>query len=320
MLDKKAKIYIAGHHGMVGSNVVGLLKEKGYQNLIFMRSCELDLRNQKAAEEFISEESPDYVFLFAAKVGGIKANIDCPAQFLYDNIMIEANVIHASCKYKVKKLLYLGSSCVYPRQSPQPMKEEYLLTDKLEPTNEGYALAKIVGLKLCEYYNREFNTNFISLMPSNLYGPNDNFSSETSHVIAALIRRLVEAKRNNSDSIEVWGIGIARREFLYVEDLARACIYFMESYDAKDLPFFINVGYGKDVTIKELVEIIKSEVCYEGKVVWNTSFPDGMPQKLLDSTLAGKFGWHPQVSLREGIKKTVEWYLNSFHMVNLDEP
>lgn len=308
MLDKKAKIYIAGHHGMVGSNVVRLLKDKGYQNLIFRRSSEIDLRNQKATEEFISEEFPDYIFLFAAKVGGIKANIDYPAQFLYDNIMIEANVIHASYKYKVKKLLYLGSSCVYPRNSSQPMKEEYLLTDRLEPTNEGYALAKIVGLKLCEYYNREFNTNFISLMPSNLYGPNDNFSSESSHVIAALIRKFVEAKSNSFDSVEVWGTGRARREFLYVEDLAQACLYFMDNYDAKDLPAFINVGYGSDVTIKESVEIIKSEVGYEGEVVWNTSLPDGMPQKLLDSTLARKLGWQPKISLREGIKKTIEWY------------
>jgi len=312
MMGKKAKIYISGHAGMVGSAVLKLLKEKGCRNLILRTSKELDLRNQKEVERFMEKEEPEYIFLFAAKVGGIKANIEHPAEFLYDNLMIEANVIHASYKYKVKKLLYLGSSCVYPRNCPQPMKEEYLLNGKPEPTNEGYAIAKIAGLKLCEYYHKQFNSNFISLVPPNLYGPNDNFDPETSHVVAALIRKFVEAKKKNLNSIKVWGTGRARREFLYVEDLAEACIYFMNNYDAKDLPGFVNVGYGNDITIHELAAIIQEQVEYGGKIAWNTSMADGMPQKLLDAHLAKSFGWEPKTSLEEGIKKTIKWYRNEY--------
>jgi len=310
MIEKTSKIYIAGHQGMVGSAMLRLLNEKGYSNIIYRTSKELDLRKQNDVQGFIKEKMPDYIFLFAAKVGGIKVNIEHPAEFLYDNLLIEANVINASYKYRVKKLLFLGSSCVYPRECHQPMKEEYLLSGKLEPTNEGYALSKIAGLKLCEYYNKQFKANFICLMPPNLYGPNDNFDVNSSHVIAGLIRKFIEAKVHNLPFVEVWGKGEARREFLYVEDLAEACIHFMNNYNAKDLPSFVNVGYGKDVTIKELAEIIKKEVGYKGKIIWNTSMPDGMPQKLLDIGLGKRFGWEPKTSLEVGIKKTIEWYKN----------
>lgn len=311
-MDKNAKIYIAGNTGMVGSSVVRLLKEKGYKNLVLKSIEELDLRNQKLVNEFIEHERPEYIFLFAAKVGGIKANIEYPAEFLYDNLMVESNVINGSHKNGVKKLLYLGSSCIYPRECRQPMKEEYLLSGKLEPTNEGYAIAKIAGLKLCSYYNKQYNTSFISLIPPNLYGPNDNFNPETSHVIAGLIKKFIEAKRSQSKSIELWGTGKARREFLFVEDLADACIYFMEKFDAKDLPEFINVGFGSDVTIKQLAELIKEKVGFEGKIAWNSSFPDGMPRKLMDSNLSKKLGWKAKTSLTEGIAKTIEWYKNKY--------
>jgi GDP-L-fucose synthase len=311
-MDKNAKIYIAGHTGMVGSSVVRLLKEKGFKNLVLKSIEELDLRNQKLVDEFMAQERPEYVFLFAANVGGIKANMEYPAEFLYDNLMIESNVINGSYKNGVKKILYLGSSCIYPRECRQPMKEEYLLSGKLEPTNEGYAIAKIAGLKLCSYYNKQYSSNFISLVPSNLYGPNDNFNPETSHVIAGLIRRFIEVKKTNSKTIELWGTGKARREFLFVEDLADACIYFMEKYDAKDLPEFINVGFGSDVTIRQLAELIKERTGFEGKIAWNPSFPDGMPRKLMDSNLSKKLGWKAKTSLSEGITKTIEWYKNKY--------
>ena len=308
MLDKKSKIYVSGHNGMVGRAVLELLKNKGYTNLIFKNSRELDLRSQDKVEKFIKQEAPDYVFLFAAKVGGIKENMTHFAQFLYDNIMIESNLIHSCYKYKVKKLLYLGSSCVYPRQCPQPMKEEYLLTGKVEPTNEGYALAKITGLKLCEYYNKEYETNFIALTPPNLYGQNDNFDLNKSHVIPGLIHKFVDAEMNNFPFVEVWGTGKARREFLYVDDLADACLYFMNNFQASGLPPFVNVGCGYDVTIKELVKLIKAEVGYKGDIKWNSDMPDGMPQKLVDSGLSKEFGWKPAISLEEGLKKTIKWY------------
>ncbi len=317
MIDKNAKIYISGHKGMVGTAMVGLLKEKGYRNLILRSSKELDLRDQGRVEGFMEQEKPEYIFLFAARVGGIKANINYSADFLYDNIMIEANVIHASLKYNVKKLLYLGSSCIYPRDCLQPMKEEYLLSGKLEPTNEGYALAKIIGLKSCEYYNKQFGSNFISLMAPNLYGPNDNFDPDTAHVIPALIRKFLAAKSNNSDQVEVWGTGKERREFLYVGDLVQACLYFMENYDARELPDFINVGYSEDISIKELAGIIKEMTGYEGDLRWDPSFPDGMPQKLLDSSLSKKYGWSPRTPLKEGLKKAIEWYIANQGSLNL---
>lgn len=311
-MDKNSKIYVSGHQGMVGRAMLRFLSREGYGNVVVKTSSELDLRRQKEVEDFIKRESPEHIFHFAAKVGGIKANVENPAGFLYDNIMIEVNVINAAHKCKVKKLLYLGSSCVYPRNCPQPMKEDYLLSGKLEPTNEGYALAKIMGLKLCEYYNKQFGTNFISLMPPNLYGPNDNFDFENSHVVAALIRKFIEAKKNNKDSVEVWGTGKARREFLYVDDVAKACFYFMNNCEAKDLGSFVNIGCGRDVSIRELVEIISSSVGYVGNINWDSSLPDGMPQKLLNIALAKKLGFESYVSLEVGIKKTIEWYRNEF--------
>lgn len=311
-MKKNEKIYISGHSGMVGSSLASLLERQGYNKLIFKTHQELDLRNQKKVEKFIKDSSPDYVFLFAAKVGGIKANISYPGDFLYDNLMIESNLIHACLKFKVKKLLYLGSSCIYPRECPQPMKEEYLLTGKLEPTNEGYALAKIAGLKLCEYFNKQFKTNFISLMPPNLYGENDNFNPDTSHVVAALIKKFVDAKNKNLPIVEIWGTGNARREFMYVDDLADACVFFMNNYEAKDLPLCLNIGCGRDVTIKELVELIKGGVGFKGAIVWNTDMPDGMPRKFLDTGLLNKFGWKPKTSLNEGVVKAINWYIKNY--------
>lgn len=309
MIEKTSKIYIAGHQGMVGSAMRCLLERKEYSNVIYQSSKELDLTKQDDVDKFIEQERPDYIFLFAAKVGGIKANIEHPAEFLYDNLLIETNVINTSYKYKIKKLLFLGSSCVYPRECPQPMKEKYLLSGKLEPTNEGYALSKIAGLKLCEYYNKQFKTNFICLMPPNLYGLNDNFDINSSHVIAGLIRKFVEAKVHNLSFVEVWGRGEARREFLYAEDLADACFYFMDNYDAKDLPPFINIGYGEDISVKELVYLIKDKVGYKGEIKWKIDMPEGMPQKLLDITLAKKYGWKARVSLEDGVEKAIKWYM-----------
>jgi GDP-L-fucose synthase len=308
-MEKDSKIYITGHTGMVGKATLGKLRREGYGNLVLKASKELDLRNQKAVETFFEKEKPEYVYHFAAKVGGIAANIRYPAKFLFENLMITSNLIHTAYRHGVKKLLYLGSSCVYPRECPQPMKEEYLLTGKLEPTNEGYALAKIAGLKLCEYYNREYKTNFISLMPSNIYGPGDHFGVESSHVISALIHKFHRAKVDNEKSVTVWGTGNARREFLFVEDVADACLVFMENYDAKDLPPFINVGVGKDIAIKELAYLIKNIIGFDGEILFGTTKPDGMPRKLLDIARINKLGWVGKISLREGIKKTYEWYL-----------
>lgn len=307
-MKKTDKIYIAGHKGMVGSGLLGLLEAEGYSNIIFRTSEELDLRVQADVDAFMKGERPEYVFLLAARIGGIKANIKYPVEFLSDNLMIAINLINASYKYRVKKLLFLGSSCIYPRNCPQPMKEEYLLNGKFEPTNEGYALAKTAGLKLCEYYNKEFNTNFISLLPCSIYGIRDNFDLENSHVVAGLIRKFLEARINNFDFVEIWGKGEARREFLFAEDAARACLYFMGRYNADELPGFINIGFGQDISIKELVFLIKEKVGYRGDIKWNIQAKEGMPQKLLDSTLAKRLGWRPQVSLKEGLLATVKWY------------
>lgn len=309
MINKNARIYITGHTGMVGIAVRRRLEAKGYKNLILKTPAELDLRNKNMVEELFKIERPEYVFHFAAKVGGISANISYPAAFLYDNIMISANVINASHAFSVKKLLYLSSSCCYPGNCPQPMEEKRLLSGRLEPTNEAYAMAKIVGLKLCEYYNRQFGTNFIVLVAPNLYGPNDNFDLNSAHVIAALIRKFTDARLSNRDTVEIWGAGKARREFLYVDDIADASIYFMNTYAAKDLPPFVNVGSGSDVTIKELVDLIKETAAYKGRIEWNKSMPDGMPRKLLDLTLLKKYNWKSKISLPEGIKKTCEWYM-----------
>ena len=380
-MNLDSKIYVAGHRGLVGSAIMRKLKEKGYTNLVKRTSRQLDLRNQGATERFFKKEKPEYVFLAAAKVGGVLANDTYKAEFIYDNTMIASNVIHASYEYGVKKLLNLGSSCIYPKFSNQPMKEEYLLTGELEPTNEPYAIAKISAIKLCRYYNEQYGTNFISVMPTNLYGPNDNFNLETSHVLAALIRkfhlaklltekkydeirkdmqkfplgfnlkldlnlvsdsdivnllaevgiRVVDPSLNTQHStpntlhsspnalrftvVMLWGTGNPYREFLFVDDLAEATVFLMNNYDAMRytpgaLPDFINIGTGKDIAIKDLAEMVKEIVGFEGEIQWDTTKPDGTPRKLLDISKIDSLGWKPNVKLEDGIKKTYNWYLS----------
>ena len=361
IMDKSSKIYIAGNTGLVGSAIVRKLKAEGYTNLVFTPYPEYDLRNQQQVEDFFRREKPDYVFLAAAKVGGILANSTYPAEFIYDNLMIATNVIHASYKYGAKKLLNLGSSCIYPKLAPQPLKEEYLLTGPLEPTNEPYAIAKIAAIKLCRYFNKQYGTNFISVMPTNLYGPGDNFNLETSHVLPAILRKMHLAKcfgnndwdsirkdlnkrpiehidGNSSDqaiikilekygiyrstsipslknkkeisvnscnswtvSLKLWGTGTPRREFLYVDDLADAVVFLMNNYNATDIGEFVNIGMGKDITIKELAEIVKEIVGFKGEIEWDTSKPDGTPQKLLNVERIHKLGWKAKISLKDGI-------------------
>jgi GDP-L-fucose synthase len=308
-----SKIYIAGHHGMVGSAIKRKLKSKGHTNLITRTRGELDLTNQQAVNNFFETQKPEYIFLAAAKVGGILANSTYPAEFIYQNLMIETNIIHAAYTHDVKKLLFLGSSCIYPRLAPQPLKEEYLLTGELEGTNEAYAIAKIAGIRMCKHYNQQYGTNFISVMPTNLYGPNDNYDLETSHVVAALIRKFHDAKTNNAQQVVVWGTGAPRREFLHVDDMADACVYLMENYDAKDIGEFANIGIGKDVTIRELAELIKSIVEYEGEIVYDTTKPDGTPQKLLDVSRLHRLGWKAKISLKDGIRIVYEEYNRSFN-------
>lgn len=308
-MNLKAKIYIAGHKGLVGSAIERKLKEQGYNNLILRTAGELDIRNQQAVHDFFAAEKPDYVFLAAAKVGGIHANNTYPAEFIYDNLAIELNIIQASYINKVRKLLFLGSSCIYPKFAPQPMREEHLLTGELEPTNEPYAIAKIAGIKMCESYNRQYGTNYISVMPTNLYGPNDNFDLSNSHVLPALIRKFHEAKLNNTPSVEVWGTGSPRREFLYVEDLADACVFLMKNCDYKDTAPFVNIGVGEDLTIKELAELIKEVVGFKGELSFDPSKPDGTPRKLLDVTKLHALGWRAKTPLAEGIRKAYEAFL-----------
>lgn len=312
-MDKDAKIFIAGHRGMAGSAIHRKLLEKGYNNFVLRTSQELNLTVQKDVFAFFAEEKPDIVVLAAAKVGGIMANIQSPATFLYDNLMIQNNVIHSAYRNGVKKLVFLGSSCIYPRECPQPMKEEYLMDGKVELTNEGYAIAKIAGLKLCEMYNRQYGTDFISIMPCNLYGIGDNFDPIQSHVVAATIRKFHEAKVNNAPNVLIWGTGKARREFMFVDDMADACVYLLESYSGNK---FINVGTGRDVSITELSMIVKDVVGYEGGLTYDTSKPDGMPQKLLDCTRLSEKGWKYQTELREGISKTYQWYLDNYDRFN----
>jgi GDP-L-fucose synthase len=308
-MKKEAKIYIAGYKGLVGSAIKRKLEEKGYVNLIYSDVDDFDLQRQTEVEAFFEKERPEYVFLAAAKVGGIWANKTWPAEFIYSNLSIQVNVINAAYKCGVKKLLFLGSSCIYPRMTPQPMKEEHLLTSPLEPTNEAYAIAKIAGLKMCRYYNEQYGTNYISVMPTNLYGPNDNYNLETSHVLPALIRKFHEAGLEKKPFVELWGTGSPRREFLYVDDLADAVVFLMEKYDYKDIGEIINIGIGKDVTIKELAELIKSIVGFEGELKWDTDKPDGTPRKLLDVSRLKSLGWEPRYSLEEGIRKTYQSYL-----------
>jgi GDP-L-fucose synthase len=310
-MEKHSKIYIAGHRGLVGSALVRKLQEQGYSNLVTRTSKELDLRRQVEVESFFEKERPEYVFLAAAKVGGILANYTYRAEFIYDNIMIAANVIHAAYKNKVKKLLNLGSSCIYPKFAPQPMKEEYLLTGALEPTNEPYAIAKIAAIKLCRYYNEQYGTNFISVMPTNLYGPNDNFDLETSHVLPALIRKFHEAKMTKQKEVVLWGTGEPYREFLYVDDLADACLFLIERYNYKDVGEFINVGMGYDIRIRELAALVKKIVGFEGAIKHDLSKPDGAPKKLLDVSFIQSFGWKAKTDLETGVRKTYEFYMKS---------
>jgi len=350
-VNKNSKVYIAGHRGLVGSSILRKLKEKGYTNLVYRTSKELDLRRQKDVEEFFEEERPEYVFLAAAKVGGILANSTYVADFIYDNIMIAANIINSAYNFGVKKLLNLGPSCIYPRNCPQPMKEEYLLSGKLEPTNEPYAIAKIAAIKLCRYYNEQYGTNFISVMPTNLYGLNDNFNLETAHVPAALLRKFHLAKllseenfeeikkdikryplgfgldteinledKNSivqtlekigitKDYVSIWGTGEVYREFLYVDDLADACVFLMEKYDFKDIGEFVNIGYGEDIKIKDFAEIIKDVVGFKGYIRYDKTKPDGIPRKLLDITCLKGLGWQTRVSIEVGLREYYETYL-----------
>lgn len=308
-MKKDEKIYIAGYKGLVGSAIKRKLEEKQYSNLICSDVGDFDLQRQQEVEHFFEKERPGYVFLAAARVGGIWANKSYPAEFIYSNISIQTNIIHAAYKYGVKKLLFLGSSCIYPRLAPQPMKEEHLLTSPLEPTNEAYAIAKIAGLKMCRYYNEQYGTDFISVMPTNLYGPNDNYNLQTSHVLPALIRKFHEARVNKSPYVELWGTGSPRREFLYVDDLADAVVFLVENYGFKEIGEIINIGTGEDITIKELAQIIRQVVSFEGELKWDTTKPDGTPQKLLDVSRLRDLGWKHHYSLEMGIKKTYEAYL-----------
>lgn len=303
-MEKTAKVYVAGHKGLVGSAIVRKLIADGYTNIITRTSSELDLRNQQAVEEFFAQERPEYVFLAAAKVGGIHANNIYPAQFIYDNLAIQTNVIDAAWRYGVRKLLFLGSSCIYPRNCPQPIKEEYLLTSPLEKTNEAYAIAKIAGLKLCEYYNKQYGTKFIAVMPTNLYGPHDNFDLESSHVIPALLVKIYNAYKNNSTQCEVWGTGNPLREFLHVDDLAQAVLLLMNTYEENGI---VNIGSGQDLSIRELVTMIKNIIGYQGEIVWKSTQPDGTPRKLLNIDILTSMGWQPNISLVEGIRDTVVW-------------
>ena len=308
-MDKNANVYVAGYKGLVGSAIRRKLSEKGYNNLLLSDIGDFDLQNQAEVEAFFEKERPAYVFLAAAKVGGIWANKTYPAEFIYSNLSIEVNIIHAAYKYGVKKLLFLGSSCIYPRLAPQPIREDSLLTSPLEPTNEAYAIAKIAGLKMCRYYNEQYGTNFISVMPTNLYGPNDNYNLETSHVLPALIRKFHEAKVNHEPAVTLWGTGSPRREFLYVDDLADAVVFLMENYDYKDIGEIINIGVGQDITIKELAETIKAIVQYGGELKWDTAKPDGTPQKLLDVSRLHALGWKARYTLQEGIHAAYEDFL-----------
>lgn len=307
-MNKAAKIYVAGHGGLVGSAVVRSLRRNGYTNIIGRRSSELDLTKQAEVEAFFAEEKPEYVYLCAAKVGGINVNNLHPAEFIYINLMIECNVIQAAYKNGVKKLVFMGSGCIYPRTPPQPIKEEYLLTGELEKTNEAYALAKIAGLKLCEYYNRQYGTNYISTMPCNLYGEGDNYNLDTSHVIPAFIRKFQEAKESGAPYVTIWGTGKAMREFLHVDDVADACVFLMENYNENQ---WVNVGCGTDVTIAELAQTVKKIVGYEGDIVYDSSMPDGTPRKLLDSSRLFDLGWRPKISLEDGLKRVYEDYLKN---------
>lgn len=317
MMQKDAKIFVAGHNGLAGSAIVRELAKQGYNNLLLRTHKELDLLDQKSVADFMSQEKPDYVFLAAAKVGGIMANIESPGQFLYENLEIQNNIIHQSYLHNVKKLLFLGSSCVYPRLCPQPMKEEYLLTGFVEPTNEGYALAKIMGIKMCEMYNRQYGTNFVAIMPPNLYGENDHFDLKNSHVLQSLLRKFHEAKMNNQDEVVLWGTGQARREFMHTDDMAESSIFVMNNFNPtkeqnEKGDVFINAGSEKDYSILELANVIKEVVGYTGSISWDRTKPDGMPQKLLDVSKIKSLGWHHKIDLEQGLPAVYESFKNKY--------
>ena len=305
---KEAKIYVAGHRGLVGSAIVRKLRQEGFSNLLTATSKELDLREQAATRDFFAQQRPDYVFLAAARVGGILANNSYPADFIYQNLMIEANVIESARLSGVSKLLCLGSTCIYPKMAPQPLKEEYLLTGPLEPTNEWYAVAKIAGIKMCQAYQRQYGSKFISAMPTNLYGPEDNFDLESSHVMPALIRKFHEAKTVNAPTVTVWGSGKPLREFLHVDDCAAACLYLMEQYEDEGI---VNIGVGEDISIAGLAGLVGEAVGYQGKIVYDSSKPDGTPRKLVDTSKINGLGWRAGIALQEGIKSTYQWFLDN---------
>jgi GDP-L-fucose synthase len=304
-MEKQERIYVAGHGGMVGSAIVRKLRHEGFSNLILRSSSDLDLRIQQDVDNFFADAQPDYVFLAAAKVGGIVSNNTYRAQFIYDNLAIQSNVIHASYKYNVRKLMFLGSSCIYPKMAPQPLKEEYLLTGTLEPTNEPYAIAKIAGIKMCEAYRDQYGCNFISVMPTNLYGPNDNYNLQNSHVLPALIRKFYEAVENNLSSVTVWGSGNPRREFMHTDDVADACFHLMQNYDERD---FVNIGVGQDIAIRDLAELIKKISGFTGEIVYDRDKPDGTPRKLMDVTKLTSTGWKPAILLEQGIASVYHEY------------
>ncbi len=308
-MEKSFKIYIAGHRGMVGSAIERKLNAEGYHHLIYRTSVELDLRNQQAVNDFFSIERPDYVILAAAKVGGIYANNTYRAEFIYDNLMIEANLIHAAYMNKVKKLLFLGSSCIYPKMAPQPLKEDYLLSGYLESTNQPYAIAKIAGIEMCDSYRAQYGCNFISAMPTNLYGTKDNYHPENAHVLPALIRRIILAKKNNESVVTIWGTGIPRREFMHVDDLADACFFLLHNYNEAG---HINIGWGEDLSIKELAEMIAVEIGYTGALEFDATKPDGTPRKLMDTTKINNLGWKPSIKLKDGIIKTIQEVKDQF--------
>lgn len=308
-MNKDSKIYIAGHRGLVGSAIVRLLQNQGYNNLIVRTSQELNLKEQQDVRDFFAEEKPEYAFVAAAKVGGIHANNIYPADFIYDNLMIEANLIHAAHENQLKKVLFLGSTCVYPKMAPQPLKEEYLMTGPLEPTNEWYAIAKISGIKMCQAYRKQYGSDFISAMPTNLYGPGDNFDLENSHVLPALIRKFHEAKTAGKGEVELWGTGKPLREFCHVDDCASACLFLMENYSDEDI---VNIGHGKDISIYELAMLVKEVTGFTGDIVLNTEKPDGTPRKLVDISKILSLGWKPEISLRDGLEQTYQWFQEEY--------
>jgi len=308
-IDRNAKVYVAGHRGLVGSAIMRCLERDGFSNLVVRTHSELDLTNQAATDRFFDEEKPDYVFLAAAKVGGINANNTYPADFVRINLQVETNIIEAAYRTGVKKLMFLGSSCIYPKFAPQPMKEQHLLTGLLEDTNKPYAIAKIAGIVMCDGYNRQFGTNFVAAMPTNLYGPNDNFDLETSHVLPALMRRFHEAKQAGRSTVELWGTGKPKREFLHVDDLAEAVLFMMDHFDPKPDDVFLNVGVGEDVTIFDLAHLVAETVGYEGDILWNSEMPDGTPQKLLDVSRMKELGWTAKIGLKEGLESTYAWFV-----------